>query len=1048
MRQFIKLASILALLLTFVGCGGGGGGGSSTTAAGKVTFSGQVNDNTGAGAAVAGAPIGEVTVSAGGKTTTSDNNGFYQLKDVTIPATGRLVVTFEKNGYGTYQRTLPVTANKSYNVSAILASFDVSELDQDPTVQNTLAGIDPVTLQKKLELVIPANSLVDAAGNPVTGSVDVSMVLGDPSDAKGRAIFPGDYMAAPKAGGAPTTVLESVSFAEITVKDDAGNEVKKFDSANPATLRLKLPDMFQTGGSSAGTYVVGSTIEWWSYDETTGAWLEEDADPSTPAKDKAVVVDDAGILYAEGKVTHFSWWNADKPVDQHACICGTVVDENDAPMAGIQISATGVSYNGSSYPAQTDAQGKACVTVKRSTAETTETVKFHAIVGTFPYLYDITSAAEGDVATDILNVWTTAGSTINTKTGTCYNLTNNIRVAFDGTVNGTITYEDSGTPVPGIQVFTNVGSSGTSDAQGQYTLDVPLNQTIVLFVPGQESKTVVVTDAGTPGVVDFQIPNRAPVISSVTRNPVADPVNPSSVVAFTVNATDLDSDTLTYAWSADGGTPATGSSKNFSWTAPATAGTYAITVTVSDGKGGLASDTLNVVVGGSTGGTTLKVTTLQRTSTGDQPVPGVTVVLHGLAGNSEMTTDANGVADFGDVGLTRVTFSIGFQNDFTTWSERRIETLVNVLAGDVVYYTTTGDEDFSCANADTININGAFDPLAALTHVSLQPFSEAFGSVTGADTYAFANVPVCPENVQTDQNISMLVLGSTLDTNFNTMLTKYGFSLDNTFANGSNFNIDLSANPVAVTWSSSGPVMDLSLSANRKGVDFENLGGYFDYQTPATNGTFQAPGSFPADYWELYGTWFNQQPQQGGESRRFAWRRYDSGATPGPLPVSLSLTMPDYVFSTFAFAPTTGTYTWDLTGTANRDVLMLHSHNTMNDPVTQRTIETNWTMVMAPTGSSFTMPTLPANLAAWVDTATAYHLIQAIDFNTISGFDSLYSFFVLGNDPETAASAMMVGEQMFFPGTTIAKAAVLKKAAAEAPNAKDPFKMFKGLSRR
>lgn len=53
--------------------------------------------------------------------------------------------------------------------------------------------------------------------------------------------------------------------------------------------------------------------------------------------------------------------------------------------------------------------------------------------------------------------------------------------------------------------------------------------------------------------------------------------------AITSLASDPDGDTLTYAWSADGGV-ITGSGSTVVWTAPATVGTYAITCKVSDGK--------------------------------------------------------------------------------------------------------------------------------------------------------------------------------------------------------------------------------------------------------------------------------------------------------------------------------------------------------------------------------------------------------------------------------------------------------------------------------
>ena len=60
-------------------------------------------------------------------------------------------------------------------------------------------------------------------------------------------------------------------------------------------------------------------------------------------------------------------------------------------------------------------------------------------------------------------------------------------------------------------------------------------------------------------------------------------------------ASDPDNDSLTYSWSANGGT-FTGSGSTAQWTAPATAGTYAIQCAVSDGRGGNAAGTTDILV--------------------------------------------------------------------------------------------------------------------------------------------------------------------------------------------------------------------------------------------------------------------------------------------------------------------------------------------------------------------------------------------------------------------------------------------------------------------
>jgi len=87
--------------------------------------------------------------------------------------------------------------------------------------------------------------------------------------------------------------------------------------------------------------------------------------------------------------------------------------------------------------------------------------------------------------------------------------------------------------------------------------------------------------------------NESPVITGLTAHPST--LAPGGTTGMTCVASDPDGDSITYAWSADDGT-VSGVGSEVNWVAPSEAGTYAITVTVSDGKDGSASETCNVVV--------------------------------------------------------------------------------------------------------------------------------------------------------------------------------------------------------------------------------------------------------------------------------------------------------------------------------------------------------------------------------------------------------------------------------------------------------------------
>jgi hypothetical protein len=87
-------------------------------------------------------------------------------------------------------------------------------------------------------------------------------------------------------------------------------------------------------------------------------------------------------------------------------------------------------------------------------------------------------------------------------------------------------------------------------------------------------------------------PNQSPVIESLTADKTEIPT--STEVQIVATAGDADGDVLTYQWSADGGT-INGDGSSVIWTAPAISDNYTIKLTVSDGKGGIATKSTTIV---------------------------------------------------------------------------------------------------------------------------------------------------------------------------------------------------------------------------------------------------------------------------------------------------------------------------------------------------------------------------------------------------------------------------------------------------------------------
>jgi hypothetical protein len=87
--------------------------------------------------------------------------------------------------------------------------------------------------------------------------------------------------------------------------------------------------------------------------------------------------------------------------------------------------------------------------------------------------------------------------------------------------------------------------------------------------------------------------NNSPLIASLTVGQQV--VQPLGKVQLNCQASDPESDNLSYRWDASGGS-LEGSADTVSWTAPKEPGSYRVTVVVSDGKGGAATGDVLITV--------------------------------------------------------------------------------------------------------------------------------------------------------------------------------------------------------------------------------------------------------------------------------------------------------------------------------------------------------------------------------------------------------------------------------------------------------------------
>ena len=125
--------------------------------------------------------------------------------------------------------------------------------------------------------------------------------------------------------------------------------------AGTAQLTLRIPAGTLNPATGA-PFTVGDTMPIWGFDEASGLW-KRGKDAAGADMNGAIIANPDGSLGVQFDAPHFSWWNADWPVDTHNCITGQVKDNQGNPVANAQVLSEGISYQSRQYCYATDANG-------------------------------------------------------------------------------------------------------------------------------------------------------------------------------------------------------------------------------------------------------------------------------------------------------------------------------------------------------------------------------------------------------------------------------------------------------------------------------------------------------------------------------------------------------------------------------------------------------------------------------------------------------------------------------------------------------------------
>ena len=287
LRRWLARASWVGLAW-LSGCGGGGGDEAVVPPPAPTVVSVVVRAQ-----ALDGSALSAVEVRASsGATAQTDAQGQATLS---VPLAQDVTLAFSKATLANQVKVLNVPAGgTSATLNVTLIEREAPLALADITVGGTLSGKDGVRAE------FPAGSLVNAAGQVVSGAVQVQMT---PVNVLSQtAAFPGRFAGTPAgaaAGAAPVAIV-SFGTAEFVPMQNG----QKLQVAPGKSVTIEIP-MYADKNTDGSAVRLGQVIPLWSLNEATGVWLQEGtgtvvASPSSPTG-----------LALRASVSHFTWWNCD-----------------------------------------------------------------------------------------------------------------------------------------------------------------------------------------------------------------------------------------------------------------------------------------------------------------------------------------------------------------------------------------------------------------------------------------------------------------------------------------------------------------------------------------------------------------------------------------------------------------------------------------------------------------------------------------------------------------------------------------------------------------
>lgn len=300
LRPFVALVAATGLLLLSA-CNNGliDPKDTPTTAVVSTTVGGMVVDE-------AGLPMAGVAVTAHGSTTTTNAQGVFQFKNISVP-NDRACVIARKSGYFSAAHAEWPKQN-----GVTLVHLTMQKAKITTTFSASAGGTASISTSS---VNFPANGFVTSTGAAYTGTVSVAAAYLTPDD---RTPFQQFFAGDAAARRTDNSVVDLLSYGVLRVQlTGASGEQLQLRSGSTATLRYPVPSRLASSQPS--------TIPLWYFDESIGMWKEEGQATLT------------GGVYV-GTVSHFTDWNLDVPNARRAFVEGTVRCAANRPVPHVWVT--------------------------------------------------------------------------------------------------------------------------------------------------------------------------------------------------------------------------------------------------------------------------------------------------------------------------------------------------------------------------------------------------------------------------------------------------------------------------------------------------------------------------------------------------------------------------------------------------------------------------------------------------------------------------------------------------------------------------------------